>query len=332
MAVVKRKGWPYRCRESAECVAGIYRAMLEAAPARGIEADARRAGAESPVPSGTRPEGMAAAQGEALTDERIDEVAAKWSKEAPWYDFERNDFRACVREIAALAQGEAPPPSVPAGGSPTRYVPVEWEYRLRIRGQGDPWSEWHRCTQEVAEGYARSNHFQWEYQTRTLFAAAPHPEQAQSTIRTEHGPWLASMHEGETYCQRCKVRSIFASQRKCDPHVATEQAQPAVPALTVERIELVAAWNDLPDSLRCHPGLKRLFRACQAIPSATPPAQVEQPDCRVVDIGFRWDGKQHIPKLVIEFTPVPMNSPNDAKGWKDRDALAAALTRKDSHD
>lgn len=33
--------------------------------------------------------------------------------------------------------------------------------------------------------------------------------------------------------------------------------------VSVERAELVAAWNDLPDSIRCHPGLKRLFRACQ---------------------------------------------------------------------
>jgi hypothetical protein len=29
------------------------------------------------------------------------------------------------------------------------------------------------------------------------------------------------------------------------------------------RSELVAAWNDLPDNLRCHPGLKRLYRAAQ---------------------------------------------------------------------
>lgn len=33
--------------------------------------------------------------------------------------------------------------------------------------------------------------------------------------------------------------------------------------LEPQRAELVAAWNDLPDSVRCHPGLKRLFRACQ---------------------------------------------------------------------
>ncbi|ELI8238954.1 hypothetical protein RSG04_002287 [Yersinia enterocolitica] len=31
-AVVKRQGWPYSCRESAECVTGIFKAMLAAAP------------------------------------------------------------------------------------------------------------------------------------------------------------------------------------------------------------------------------------------------------------------------------------------------------------
>lgn len=38
-------------------------------------------------------------------------------------------------------------------------------------------------------------------------------------------------------------------------------ARPAT--VSPQRAELVAAWNDLPDSIRCHPGLKRLFRACQ---------------------------------------------------------------------
>lgn len=44
----------------------------------------------------------------------------------------------------------------------------------------------------------------------------------------------------------------------------------------------------------------------------------------VADKSFRWDGEkqQHIPLLVIEFEPVPANSPCDAKGWKDRDQVA----------
>lgn len=51
------------------------------------------------------------------------------------------------------------------------------------------------------------------------------------------------------------------------------------------------------------------------------------PDCRVVDRGFRWDAdrQEHVPTLVTEFDAVPFNSPYDAKGWTDRDALAAML-------
>lgn len=51
------------------------------------------------------------------------------------------------------------------------------------------------------------------------------------------------------------------------------------------------------------------------------------PPCKVVERGFRWDGfeQHHVPKLVIEFEPVPYGKPNDSKGWKDRDALAAML-------
>lgn len=46
---------------------------------------------------------------------------------------------------------------------------------------------------------------------------------------------------------------------------------------------------------------------------------------RKVTLDFRWDSEaQHpIPTIEIEFEPV---SPNDAKGWQDRDRLAAMLT------
>lgn len=51
------------------------------------------------------------------------------------------------------------------------------------------------------------------------------------------------------------------------------------------------------------------------------------PECRIADVGFRWDAERqhHVPQLVVEFEPVPANSPNDAKGWKDCDALAKLL-------
>lgn len=39
-------------------------------------------------------------------------------------------------------------------------------------------------------------------------------------ISTEHGPWVESnIHDGETYCARCLVQSVFALHRKCDPHI-----------------------------------------------------------------------------------------------------------------
>jgi hypothetical protein len=49
---------------------------------------------------------------------------------------------------------------------------------------------------------------------------------------------------------------------------------------------------------------------------------------KVVDLGFRWDGaaQHHVPKLVVEFEPVPANSPCDHKGWRDRDSVAALLS------
>jgi hypothetical protein len=46
-----------------------------------------------------------------------------------------------------------------------------------------------------------------------------------------------------------------------------------------------------------------------------------------IDKTFRFDDKaqHHVPTLLIEFEPVPVGAPTDAKGWADRDALAAAL-------
>ena len=49
---------------------------------------------------------------------------------------------------------------------------------------------------------------------------------------------------------------------------------------------------------------------------------------RKVTLGFRWESEaqHHIPTIEIEFEPVSPDSPNDAKGWKDRDRLAAILS------
>lgn len=70
--------------------------------------------------------------------------------------------------------------------------------------------------------------------------------------------------------------------------------------------------------------LEAELAALRASPASAP---VAAPDYRIADRGFRWDAenRQHIPQLLIEFTPVPENEPNDLKGWKDRDKLAAML-------
>ena len=69
---------------------------------------------------------------------------------------------------------------------------------------------------------------------------------------------------------------------------------------------------------------RAVYEAGRASPAS---ASVTAPDYRIADRGFRWDAetRQHIPQLLIEFAPVPANDPNDSKGWKDRDSLAAML-------
>lgn len=62
---------------------------------------------------------------------------------------------------------------------------------------------------------------------RAILALRPAAQEVE--ISTKHGPWLPSRyHDGETYCQRCLTRSIFASNRACDPHIvpAPQQAAP----------------------------------------------------------------------------------------------------------
>lgn len=46
-----------------------------------------------------------------------------------------------------------------------------------------------------------------------------------------------------------------------------------------------------------------------------------------VERDFRWDGdkQHHVPLLTVEFDPVLPTDGYDAKGWKDRDALATLL-------
>jgi hypothetical protein len=66
--------------------------------------------------------------------------------------------------------------------------------------------------------------------------------------------------------------------------------------------------------------LREELAALRAVPAI--------PKCIVWDRGFSWDAdrQQHIPQLIVRFDPVPFDGPSDAKGWKDRDTLAAMLS------
>ena len=46
-----------------------------------------------------------------------------------------------------------------------------------------------------------------------------------------------------------------------------------------------------------------------------------------VSLDFYWDSakQHHIPIVRVEFEPVPAGSPNDAKGWQDRDRFVALI-------
>jgi Domain of unknown function (DUF4406) len=61
--------------------------------------------------------------------------------------------------------------------------------------------------------------------------------------------------------------------------------------------------------------------------SPTPPVQ-PMVSAEQIARSFRWDSdaQHHVPTLLIEFEPVPANAGSNAKGWKDRDAMAAAIT------
>jgi hypothetical protein len=57
------------------------------------------------------------------------------------------------------------------------------------------------------------------------------------------------------------------------------------------------------------------------------PAPTELVGARKVTRDFRWDAATqcHVPTLKVEFEPVHIDEPSDAKGWQDQDRIAAML-------
>ena len=57
------------------------------------------------------------------------------------------------------------------------------------------------------------------------------------------------------------------------------------------------------------------------------PAPTSSVGARKVTRDFRWDAAMqcHVPTLKVEFEPVHIDEPSDAKGWQDQDRIAAML-------
>mgnify|MGYP003456582563 CR=1 FL=1 len=87
------------------------------------------------------------------------------------------------------------------------------------------------------------------------------------------------------------------------------------------------AWSARPlnefDSLPLLREGDRLYLAPGAQPAPSVPEGISR-----VSPDFYWDSakQHHIPTVLVEFEPVPVGSPNDAKGWQDRDRFAALIT------
>jgi hypothetical protein len=82
--------------------------------------------------------------------------------------------------------------------------------------------------------------------------------QQEPKISTEHGPWkVSTLHEGETYCERCYLRSKFFDARECKPHIVEVQQEPAQD----ESVGIVTA--------SCEQEGSALFHAYKALPIGT---------------------------------------------------------------
>lgn len=104
----------------------------------------------------------------------------------------------------------------------------------------------------------------------------------------------------------------------------------------------VTGCSTMLDEIDAKAEAKRCGGSAKAVPLYTAPPVQQQPDLNKaaecicsnlpdfekLDRGFRWvsEKQHHVPTLLIEFEPIPANSPVTEKGWQDRDALAAFLT------
>lgn len=134
-------------------------------------------------------------------------------------------------------------------------TPVTWQYRLRIRGQGAPWSQWHECSEPAYGDYVRSNHEQWEYETRALGVVGAVQAFAVGAEPTYH---LSGDEQGAMRrALRRSVTIVDEQPRRC-------------PVIEAAAREAIAAWKD------CNHGSMKLkfIKAMEDLEAASkPPVQ-----------------------------------------------------------
>jgi hypothetical protein len=105
-------------------------------------------------------------------------------------------------------------------------------------------------------------------------------------VSTEHGPWVPStLHEGETYCKRCLLRSAFLGARECEPHIK-ESTPPAPQAYEMQQEPVKRTEKQLADDAICdHPAY---CNPCEALTTSSKCAKQAKPqplsDEQIIDL------------------------------------------------
>jgi hypothetical protein len=152
-------------------------------------------------------------------------------------------------------------------------------------GHSDGWAsrEWmNECRQHLREHIQKGDPrdvaaycaFLWHHGESTADGAAlPVPAKPKASEEASRAV-LADVHPVTIHAWKIQGRTVGAmlSEARNAIEELTEELVDAKDAARdhsgeteAQRLELVAAWNDLPDALRSHPGLKRLYRALGGI-------------------------------------------------------------------
>jgi len=149
---------------------------------------------------------------------------------------------------------------------------------------------------------------------------------------TEETVWLAKEHNHEVQAlgilhdaQQCKncngMGDRFDPSGEKIPCDLCESHLEEIRSLVAEAAHDIISGSDFWLSISL--AAKKIY----ALPGAQPAPSINE-GVRKVTLGFRWESEaqHHIPTIEIEFDPVSPDSPNDAKGWQDRDRIASMLS------